>query len=191
MKKLFLLTSLLGMCLIIFSCDTGTQTEEAEEDTLFEEELGAEDATLEVEDETHQFLVNTTSSSKLEVQLGQLAADKAQNEEVKDIAQQLVEEHKNANDKLQNVAQQLDFNIPEMMKEEHREKVEELQNVSGNEFDSKYIGMVIDLHNKDIDKFQNMQDKVEVQELKDWIGQTLPKLKDHKQRAEQIQQNIQ
>lgn len=79
------------MFLVIFSCDTGTRDEEVEEETVFDEELDV------IDTEVQEFMITAASSGKLEVQLGQMASDKAQNQEVKAFGQKLAEEHKNAN----------------------------------------------------------------------------------------------
>lgn len=85
---------------------------------------------------------------------------------------------------LNNIAQKLKLKIPQKMKEDHREKVEELKNTSGNEFDKKYINMVNELHEEDIDRFEDIKDDIQNEELKNWVDQTLSNLKDHKKWAD-------
>jgi putative membrane protein len=58
------------------------------------------------------FLLNAASSNMLEIQSGQLAAQRATNPEVKSFAQMMVSHHTQATNKLKNVARPLGVTMP-------------------------------------------------------------------------------
>src|SRR5947207_611368 len=74
-----------------------------------------------------------------EVQLGQLAAQKAQSDEVKQFGQRMVSDHSKANDKLKQVATQKNINLPTEMDSSSKREYDKLQKLSGAQFDREYV----------------------------------------------------
>lgn len=183
MKKLFSFF-LLSACLIIFSCDTGTRTEDRDTDVTTEQDQQR------IEDDSRDFVKTAASSGRMEVELGKLAQEKAQDQQVKDFAQKLVNEHQQANNKLKNIASNQNINVPQQMKDDHKNKVEDLREKSGQEFDKEYMDIVVNAHEDDISEFEDAQDDVKNQELKSWISSTLPNLRNHLEEAKRIQDNL-
>lgn len=143
-----------------------------------------------IQEDTQEFLTNAASSSMLEVELAQLAQEKAQSQEVRDYAQMIANDHQQANERLMNIAQQKNINLPETMKDEHEEKMQDLREKSGSEFDEEYMSMQVDLHEKDIDKFTDMQEEVQDQEIKQWVDNTLASLRQHKEQAQIVKEKV-
>ena len=138
------------------------------------EKLGGEDK---------KFFKDAASGGMMEVQLGQLAKDKAQSQEVKDYGSRMVTDHGKANDELKQLAQQKKWTLPTKLERKHKSMVDKLQKVSGAEFDKQYMkGMVMD-HNKDVEEFRKATQKVKDPELKAWAEKTLPVLEQHLQMA--------
>lgn len=202
MKRKFLI--LPALCLtMIFGCDSGDRRA-AHSDGYVEtdglNEAGDPDEGFEIETErtsaagleedTREFVTEAASSSMMEVELAQLAQDRAQSQQVKDYAQMIANDHQQANQELQNLAQQKNINVPQTMKEDHREKMENLRDKSGSEFDKEYMDLMVEQHENDIDKFESKQDEVQDQELKNWVDNTLTTLRQHKDQAEQIKEQV-
>lgn len=215
MKRNFLVIP--AMCLAMaFGCDSDRRTAQSDgyqetdglneaeyaesiEEANTDESLGGEgsfDVETErtsaagIQEETQEFLTNAASSSMMEVQMAQLAQEKAQSQEVKDYAQMIEQDHKNANEKLKSIAQQNNINLPETMMQEQEEKMQDLREKTGSEFDKEYMSMQVDLHEKDIEKFEDMKNDVQDQEIKQWIDNTLTTLRQHKEQAQQIKEQI-
>lgn len=200
MKYRFLI--LPALCLaLIFGCEPDRRTAQGEgyveeeadpgvdttEDTEYGLEIEREQtAAIGVEEETYQFIVEAARGSILEVELGQLAQEKAQMQEVKGYAQMLENDHQQANERLRNIAQQQNFTFPEMLADNQENLIEELREESGSDFDRAYMEKVLELHQKDIRKFENMQEEVQNPAIQAWITSTLTQLQQHKQQAEQI-----
>ena len=201
MKRRFLI--LPALCLsLIFGCDSDRRT--AQNDGYEETEgMNNTDAPEQgfgidtertsaagMEEDTREFITEAGSSSMMEVELAQLAREKAQSQQVKDYAQMIENDHQQANQRLQDLAQQKNIKIPQSMKEDHREKMEDLREKSGSEFDQEYMDLMVDQHEKDIDKFEDKRDEVQDQELQSWIDNTLTTLRQHKEQAEQIKEQV-
>ena len=135
--------------------------------------------------EDKKFFKDAASGGMMEVQLGQLAKDKAQSQDVKDYGARMVTDHGKANDELKQLAQQKKWTLPTKLERKHKSMVEKLQKVSGAEFDKQYMkGMVKD-HTKDVEEFRKATQKVKDPELKAWAEKTLPVLEQHLQMAQE------
>ena len=149
----------------------------------FASPLFAADKGLSGEDK--KFFTDAASGGMMEVQLGQLAKEKAQSKEVKEFGARMVTDHGKANDELKQLAQQNKWTLPTKLEPKHKSMVEKMQKVSGSEFDKQYMkGMVMD-HAKDVADFRKATQKVKDPELKAWAEKTLPVLEQHHQMAKE------
>jgi putative membrane protein len=203
MKRNFLILPALSLALL-FGCDSDRRTaqgdgyqengitETNETDSEFGTTTDMERTSAEgaLEDDTREFVNESASSSMLEVELGQLAQEKAKSQEVKDFAQMLANDHRQVNERLTSIVQGKNMQVPQMMKEDHQNKMEDLREKSGQEFDKEYMSMVVDMHEKDIDKFEDMRDEVQDPELQSWVENTLASMRQHLQEAEQIKEQL-
>jgi predicted outer membrane protein len=115
----------------------------------------------------------------LEVKLSQLAQQKAQSQEVKDLAKMLEQDHTQANNQLMAVAKQKNIDLPSDLKGEPKEVYEAFQKLEGSDFDNAYLLFNIKDHLKDIMMFQKEAQKGTDPEIKQWAAQTLPHLQKH------------
>lgn len=126
----------------------------------------------------------------MEVQLGQLAQQKASNQRVKDFGQMMVTDHSQANDQLKNVASQTNIQLPTSLDDDHQKKVNDLSNKSGKDFDKAYMSMMVDDHKKDIKEFQDAAKNLKDQQVKDFATNTLPVLQKHLDSATTINKAV-
>lgn len=126
----------------------------------------------------------------MEVQLGQLAQQKAASERVKNFGQMMVDDHSKANDQLKSVAAQQNIQLPTALDDEHQKKVDDLQKKSGKEFDKDYMSMMVDDHQKDIQEFQDAAKNVNDQAISNFATTTLPVLQKHLDSAQAINKSV-
>lgn len=211
MKRKFLIIP--ALCLTVaFGCDSDRRTAQSDgyqeteglneaehaeglEEANRDESLGGEgsfDVETErtsasgMEGETSEFITEAASSSMLEVELANLAEEKALSPKVKEYAQMIENDHKQANQKLKDLAQQKNINLPATLMDDHQDKMKDLREKSGDDFDKEYMSMQVDMHEKDIEKFESMKEDVQDQEIQQWVDNTLPKLREHKDQAQQL-----
>lgn len=131
------------------------------------------------------FIKHTAMSGQLEIQAGQLAQQKAQNQQVKQLGQTLVQDHQQANQKLRQIAQQKNVQLSQQMDQKQQAKLQKLQKASGAEFDKEFVKHTIQHHKKDIQQFEQATRQFSNEpELKSFAEQTLPQLKQHLQMAQ-------
>lgn len=188
MRHVLFLSAL--VCLF-FACNNANDGNQTGDNTMDNQEGMAEttaNAGSWDQNRTNEFVQTVASSGMMEVELGRMAAEKGTSQEVKNFGQQMVQDHSNANQQLQSVVQGMQMSVPQTMMDKHQQIVNDLQGLSGNDFDRKYIDMMVDAHMQDIQKFKDAQGNVSNQQLNNWINNTLPVLQQHYDHVQQIDQ---
>jgi len=129
----------------------------------------------------HPFMKEAAQGGMAEVKLGQMAAEKGQDEAVKDFGERMVKDHGKANEELKTLAKSEDVTLPTEMSSEAEETQERLQKLSGAEFDKAYMQEMLKDHKKDIEAFEQEANNGTDPEVKAWAAKTLPTLREHSQ----------
>jgi putative membrane protein len=129
-----------------------------------------------------KFIQKAQASGLMEVQMGQLGQQQAQNQEVKNLAAALVRDHTQANQKLQQIASAKNVTLDQKERAKHEKHIDQLKSKSGADFDKEFVRMALQHHKKDIAEFERCRNLTD-QELKSFISETLPKLRQHQQMA--------
>jgi putative membrane protein len=98
-----------------------------------------------------KFIQKAAVSNIAEIQLGQLAQQKAQDPEVKQFAQKMVDAHEKAQRQLEEVAGSAGVSLPSGLDEKHQRIQAKLDKLNGAEFDREYMKVIVDAH-KDAEK---------------------------------------
>ena len=136
------------------------------------------------------FIEDAIMGNMLEVEFGKIAANKATNPSVKSFAQKMVDGHSQANEKLIAIAQQHNVVVPTALDNGDRNDIEKLTEKSGNEFDKEYVDKMVDAHEKAVDKYEKAMEEVKDSNLKNYVTETLPNLKNHYQEIKTIQDQM-
>jgi len=119
-----------------------------------------------------------------EVELGQLASEKAQSDQVKQFAQRMVTDHGKANDELKSLAQSKNIALPTDPGAKHKATKDRLSKLSGAQFDRAYMQEMVNDHRKDVSDFEKESKSGKDPEVKAWAAKTLPTLQEHYQMAQ-------
>lgn len=138
----------------------------------------------------YRFVVKAARGGMEEVQLGQLAEQKAANPTVREFGHRMVTDHSKANEGLQQIASQKGASLPPTLSRTGRSTMEDLQQLSGYEFDKKYSKDMVKDHKDDIHEFERAAKDVTDPQLRAWVQQTLPILQEHLQMAEQMEASV-
>jgi putative membrane protein len=135
------------------------------------------------------FVENIMTSSTKEIEVSQLAQQKAANPQVKAFAQELVKDHQEASQTLRQVATKQNVQVtPET--ETIEDAREELTGLSGEEFDRAYIDMMVEDHQAAVSTVEDKATDNANPEVQQWATRTLPTLREHLDRARQLQETI-
>lgn len=136
-----------------------------------------------------QFVMEAARGGMAEVELGQLASDKAQSDAVKQFAQRMVTDHGKANDELKALAQSKNITLPTELDAKHKSTKDRLSKLSGAQFDRAYMQEMVSDHQKDVSEFRKQSQSAKDAELKAWATKTLPTLQEHLQMAQAASRN--
>jgi len=135
------------------------------------------------------FVAKALEGGAAEVQMGQLAEQKAQSQDVKQFAAKMVSEHQQMSDKwLKPVAKQMGASEPKGPSKKDKKMIEKMQGLSGQEFDTEYIQMMVKDHKQDLKDFQNEAQMAQDPTVKQIAQQGAELIQKHLQMIEQIAQ---
>ncbi|HET6757071.1 MAG TPA: DUF4142 domain-containing protein [Burkholderiales bacterium] len=135
--------------------------------------------------EVKPWIKKAAQAGLAEVELGKLAAQKAQSSEVKEFAQRMVDDHAKANDELMKIASDKGVTPPTQLDEKHRKLQQELTQARGAEFDKKYMDAQVKDHKEAIALFEKGA-KSSDEQVQQFASSTLPNLKKHLQMAQKV-----
>ena len=133
-----------------------------------------------------EFVRQAAQGGLAEVELGQLATEKAASPEVKQFGQRMVGDHTKANDQLKQIAQQQGIAVPDKLDAKDAATKARLEKLSGKEFDRAYMHDMVTDHTKDVIEFKHEANSAEDSTVKNFAEQTVPTLEDHLKEAKSI-----
>jgi putative membrane protein len=167
---------------------------------------------------TEQFIRKAAMGGHMEVEMGQLAQQKGQSQAVKDLGATLVRDHTQANQKLEQLASSKNITFDKSWTEtaaaakttadkastdkaltsaehgkehaKHHQTLDKLRSQSGAEFDKEFVKLAIKDHKKDIAEFEKCRNDVTDADVKAFIDQTLPTLRNHLQMARSAARSV-
>jgi putative membrane protein len=132
------------------------------------------------------FVMKAAQGGLAEVQLGQLATQKASSDEVKQFGQRMVDDHSKANDQLKQLATQKGIAIPDQLSSKDAATKARLEKLSGEQFDRAYMHDMVTDHTKDVSEFRTESKTAKDADVKNFASQTLPTLQEHLKQAQKV-----
>lgn len=132
------------------------------------------------------FVSKAMQGSMAEVQLGQLTLQKSNNDQVKQFAQRMIDDHTKLNEQMTPVAQQLGVTPPDQISKGDRKTIAKLQGLSGSAYDQAYIKDMVKDHKQDLSQFQMEASSGQDQTVKDAANQGSKVIAQHLQLAQQL-----
>lgn len=142
------------------------------------------------QDKVTDFVNKVAIKGLMEVQLGQIAQQKALSQQVKDFGKMMEKDHGDANNKLKTAVQSLSLTLPASLDQEHQNKIDDMNKKTGKDFDTEYMNEMVRDHENDIKDFEDAQKNLPTGELKTWVDNTLPVLRQHHIQAQTIQDQL-
>ena len=137
-----------------------------------------------------EFAKKVAAGGAAEVQVTELAQQKATSSEVKDLASRLHTDHMKANDELKKIASQKGWSLPTEPTPDQKAKKEKLEKLSGAAFDKEFVGMMVTNHRANIPNFEREASRGADPDLKQFASSTVPTLKEHLEMAQKAQKSL-
>jgi putative membrane protein len=134
------------------------------------------------------FVKKALEGSMAEVQMGQLALQKSNDDQVKQFAQRMVDDHGKMVDQLKQVAQQMGVKVPDGPPKGDMKKMDKMKALSGDAFDQAYIKDMVKDHKKDSSEFKQEAQSTQNPQLKQLATEGGQTIDSHLQQIQQIAQ---
>lgn len=187
MKRLNFLLLLLSAGLM--SCGNSGKSSSSGTDTVAAAK-GTADTSAAIDQGTRAFADKAATGGLLEVELGKLAQEKAQNKRVKAFGVMMVADHSKANDELKKIAAQKNITVSTTLTADQAAQLEKMKQKKGISFDKAYLKMMLSDHRKDIDEFERYSKNGSDAGIKEFALKTLPVLKMHLDSAKSINKEV-
>lgn len=138
----------------------------------------------------HSFAMKAAEGGMAEVELGNLAKDKASNDAVKSFGQKMVDDHTKANNELKDIAAKQNITLPTSLSAKDQAEKDRLSKLSGGTFDRAYMRYMVTDHRKDVAEFKHEANNGKNADLKAWAAKTVPTLEEHLKLAEDTERQV-
>src|SRR5450631_2726224 len=133
-----------------------------------------------------KFVSGALEGGMAEVALGKLALEKSSNPDVKQFAQQMVDDHTKLGDEMKPVAEQIGVKMPTGLSKKDQATEAKLSGLSGQQFDKAYIDAMVKDHKKDYSEFQSEAKSAVIPSVKQAAIAGEPVIKSHLDQIQQI-----
>ncbi len=130
-----------------------------------------------------KFMMMAAMSGMNEIGLSNQALSKSSNDDVKQFAQTMIDDHTKAGDELKSLAMTKNVALPTDADAKHKAAMEKMSSMSGNAFDMAYTKMMVSDHEKTVAMFQKETDSGKDADAKAFAAKTLPTLQSHLEMA--------
>lgn len=171
-----------------------TTTEPGEPGTEAMGEMGAADR-----QEAGRILTEIHQINAMEMEAGKLALTKARSEEVKDFANSIIEDHREADQKVVEFAQEHDITLSAggamagepsaaHLTAEAQSTLDRLNQAKPKQFESVFLTTMMEGHQRAVDKLQAAQSQVTNEDLRSLIGEVRSTVEGHLEKARELQE---
>ena len=147
---------------------------------------GAHDAKRDAKPSAQAFLQRAAERQQAEIALGELASERARDQQVRQFGTRMIEDHRKANAEIQQLAFKEGVMLPTELTDKHKHTKEQFARLSGREFDRAYIEYMLRDHHKDVKEFERNVRAIKDPRIQHWAEGTLPLLKQHLRQAQHI-----
>jgi putative membrane protein len=131
-----------------------------------------------------KFVEKAAAGGMAEVQEAQLAQQKADDQKVKDFAQQMITDHTAANQQLTTLAQKKDITVPADLDSKDQKELDKLGKLDGKKFDKAYMKDQVKDHQAMLTLLQKEAKRGKDADLKSFAEQTVPTVQKHLEMAQ-------
>lgn len=137
-----------------------------------------------------KMLIDFAQANMAEIEASRMAQQKSQSEQVKNFAQQMIDDHTKALGDAQQLAQAKGITLPTELDRTHRARAKRLEALSGEAFDRAYLAQAgVADHKKTHDMLRKGQNRAKDPDLKALVARTLPVVDQHLNAATQLHKN--
>lgn len=134
------------------------------------------------------YVTQAAASDMFEIRSSELAADKAESAEVKELARMLITDHTRSSNELKTIAasMQPQLDVPAALPAAMQSQIDQLEGASGAEFDRLYATQQVQAHQQALDLHRRYAEAGDAAQLKTFAERTAGVIEGHLERAQQL-----
>ena len=136
-----------------------------------------------------EFITMAAQGNNAEIQMSQLALQRATDEDVREYAQRMIDEHTAANQQLEPIAAERGITLPTTPSSFDTAVFERLSQIPEASFDQAYMDTQVNAHLKSAAVFRTGAQQSEDAALQNYAITLLPSIQDHLEMASQMAEN--
>jgi putative membrane protein len=133
-----------------------------------------------------KFIEKAAAGGMAEVEMGKLAQQHAANDQVKQFADRMVQDHGKSNDELKAIATSKGVQLPGAPDKAAKRDLDKLSKLSGANFDREYMKHMVGDHKGTVAMFQAEAKSGRDADVKGFASKTLPTLQEHLKMAQTV-----
>ncbi len=137
-----------------------------------------------------QFLVDAATADYKEIEGAKVAANRAVNAEVKEVAKKIISEHESNLATLKQLAAAKSISIPATAPQEATDYMNKLNDTKAENFDKEYVDDLVNRHKNHINELEQQWESINDADIKDYISNSLSKLREHYDALVALQQKL-
>lgn len=134
------------------------------------------------------FVKEASADNQFEIQLSQMVEQQAQEPQVKELAQKLVQDHQQAQQQLQEIAQGMNMQLPTQLEPWQQDKLQAMQQKHGKHLEMHYVFGQVGDHTTDLLSYQYEAEHGQNEKIKEYAEKAIPVLQRHLEMAQQAAQ---
>ncbi len=188
MKKLTLALAAALSVAAMYSCSNSGSTETKDPVTVAKDsnDKKEDSSTMPVNEDDSKFLVFAADAGMTEVEAAKLAKVKPISAKAKEFADMMIKDHTAAGDEVKSLASKKMVTLPAAVGNDHQKALTDLGDKKDPDFEKAYINMMVDDHQKVVDKFKDAADKCKDTDVRAFAAKTLPTLQGHLDHAKAL-----
>jgi putative membrane protein len=132
------------------------------------------------------FVTKAGTAGQYEVRAAEVARQKAESADVRQFADEMVNDHEKANQELGALATQRNWTLPASLDAKHQGMLDRLRKLDGFEFEREYAKQQLQAHQEAVVLFEEQSERGTDLQLKAWARKKLETLQTHLQHAMQL-----
>ncbi|AWH86998.1 DUF305 domain-containing protein [Flavobacterium album] len=171
------------------SCKKDEKQEDPKEVAEDANEAKFDDVNDNKEDDS-EYLVAAAEVDMKEIELGKLAQQKSTNADVQALGKMMVEQHEKASAETKALAAKKNITLPAALTDKGQDAYKDLNDKTGHDFDKAYADMMVDGHEKTIEKMEKASEKATDADIRMWAAKMLPTLRTHLEHAKMTKEKV-
>lgn len=138
------------------------------------------------------YVPNAAEGDMYEIQAADIALERTQNAQVRELAQMIKTDHTQASEAMKRIAPQAAPNVPMPTELDERRQgmLDNLRSASAENFDRVYLDQQVAAHNEALTLHRGFSDNTDAPQLAEHARTVVPKIEAHLRQAEQIRSGM-